>query len=39
MYEEAAERQYVLDHEGAKVHGLWLYPADEPALVLSGLQP
>jgi hypothetical protein len=39
VYEDAVGRQYVLDHEGAKVHGLWLYPADEPALVPSRLQP
>jgi len=33
VYEDAAGRQYVLDLDGAKVYGVWLWPADDPVVI------
>ena len=30
VYEDAEGRQYVLDGNGERVYGQWLWPADEP---------
>ena len=33
VYEDAAGRQYVVDGDGVRVYGQWLWPADEPFVV------
>jgi hypothetical protein len=33
VYEDADGRQYVLDSDGDRVYGQWLWPADEPVVV------
>ena len=38
VYEHAAGRQYVLDGDGQRVYGQWLWPADEPHVVAAGGQ-
>jgi hypothetical protein len=36
VHEDAQGRQYVLDGNGERVYGQWLYPADEPHVVAEG---
>jgi hypothetical protein len=33
VYEDADGRQWVVGHDGEKVYGVWLLPADEPVIV------
>jgi hypothetical protein len=33
VYEDAQGLQYVLDGNGERVYGVWLWPADEPFVV------
>jgi phenolic acid decarboxylase len=30
VFEEPTGRQYVLDHDGERVYGVWFIPRDEP---------
>ena len=33
VYEDADGRQWVAGHDGERVYGVWLMPADEPVVV------
>ena len=33
VYEDADRRQWVIGHDGERVYGVWLMPADEPVVV------
>ena len=33
VYEDADGRQWVAGHDGERVYGVWLPPADEPVVV------
>jgi hypothetical protein len=39
VYEDDEGRQYVLDGDGERVYGQWLWPADEPYVVTAGGLP
>jgi hypothetical protein len=39
MHEDADGQQWVVGHDGERVHGVWLMPADEPVVVASGGTP
>ena len=39
VYEDADGRQWVAGHDGERVYGVWLMPADEPVVVARAGEP
>jgi hypothetical protein len=39
VYEDADGRQWVVGHDGERVFGVWVAPADEPVVIEEGQRP